>query len=53
MPQSAPEEPPRGPATVAAVVAFYFVVSISLVYINKVLFSTPGMSVGAPIFITW
>jgi hypothetical protein len=38
---------------VAAVVAFYFVVSISLVYSNKVLFSSEGTSLDAPLFVTW
>lgn len=41
------------PLVVAAVVAFYFVVSISLVFVNKTLLSSPGSSIEAPIFVTW
>jgi GDP-fucose transporter C1 len=38
---------------IAGVVAFYFVVSISLVFINKALLSEDAVSVPAPLFITW
>jgi GDP-fucose transporter C1 len=39
-------------AHIAAVVASYFVISISLVFVNKVLL-TPGASIPAPLFVTW
>ena len=35
------------------VVACYFVISISLVFVNKVLLSTESVSIPAPMFITW
>ena len=41
------------PGKVAAVVGFYFVISISLVFLNKVLLSSPGASIDAPMFVTW
>jgi len=44
---------PIKPGKVAAVVAFYFVISISLVFLNKVLLSSPGASIDAPLFVTW
>jgi GDP-fucose transporter C1 len=44
---------PTKPSVVAAVVAFYFVISISLVFVNKTLLSSPGASIEAPIFVTW
>ena len=39
--------------TIAGVVAFYFFVSISLVFTNKVLLSDDSLSVPAPMFVTW
>ena len=38
---------------IAGVVAFYFFVSISLVFTNKVLMSSDKLSVPAPMFVTW
>lgn len=38
---------------VASVVAAYWVVSISMVYLNKVLLSNPDASIPAPLFVTW
>ena len=40
-------------AYIASVVATYWVVSISMVYLNKVLMSNEGISVPAPLFVTW
>ncbi len=39
-------------ASIAAVVAAYFIISISLVFVNKVLL-TEGASIPAPLFVTW
>lgn len=48
------DEPQHASTTkVVAVVAFYFVISISLVFLNKVLLSSPGTSIDAPLFVTW
>lgn len=38
---------------VASVVSTYWFVSISMVYLNKVLMSNEQMSIPAPIFVTW
>lgn len=38
---------------IASVVALYWFVSISMVYLNKVLMSSEGMSIPAPLFVTW
>lgn len=38
---------------VASVVALYWFVSISMVYLNKVLMSSEGISISAPLFVTW
>eukprot|EP00871_Galdieria_phlegrea_P000002 jgi/Galph1/1001/GphlegSOOS_G5814.1 len=38
---------------VVAAVSFYWLVSISLVFINKLLFSGDSFKVDAPLFITW
>jgi len=38
---------------IASVVATYWVVSISMVYLNKILMSSEGVSIDAPLFITW
>ena len=38
---------------IASVVATYWFVSISMVYLNKVLMSNDGISIPAPLFITW
>ena len=38
---------------IALVVAFYFFVSISLVFTNKLLLSNDTLSIPAPLFVTW
>ena len=38
---------------IASVVATYWFVSISMVYLNKVLMSSDAVSIEAPLFITW
>ena len=38
---------------VAGVIASYWVVSISMVYLNKMLLSNPEASISAPLFVTW
>ena len=38
---------------VASVIASYWLVSISMVYLNKVLLSSADTSIAAPLFITW
>mmetsp|Transcript_14403 Transcript_14403/g.40012 ORF Transcript_14403/g.40012 Transcript_14403/m.40012 type:complete len:384 (-) Transcript_14403:76-1227(-) len=38
---------------IASVVATYWFVSISMVYLNKVLMSSEGISIPAPLFVTW
>jgi GDP-fucose transporter C1 len=38
---------------IASVVGTYWVVSISMVYLNKVLMSNEGISIPAPLFVTW
>ena len=38
---------------VTTVVAVYWIVSISMVYLNKVLLSNEDASIPAPIFVTW
>ena len=38
---------------IASVVALYWFVSISMVYLNKALMSSEGVSIDAPIFVTW
>jgi GDP-fucose transporter C1 len=38
---------------IATVVAIYWFVSISMVYLNKILMSSEGVSIPAPLFITW
>jgi GDP-fucose transporter C1 len=38
---------------IASVVGTYWVVSISMVYLNKILMSSEGVSIDAPLFITW
>lgn len=38
---------------IASVVATYWFVSISMVYLNKVLMSNEGVSIPAPLFVTW
>ncbi|GAX21760.1 solute carrier family 35 (GDP-fucose transporter), member C1 [Fistulifera solaris] len=40
-------------AYIASVVATYWIVSISMVYLNKVLMSSDTVSIPAPLFITW
>merc|ERR1712038_92562 len=38
---------------IASVVATYWFVSISLVFVNKYLLSDPDLKLDAPLFITW
>mmetsp|Transcript_31566 Transcript_31566/g.48421 ORF Transcript_31566/g.48421 Transcript_31566/m.48421 type:complete len:376 (+) Transcript_31566:205-1332(+) len=38
---------------VSSVVATYWFVSISMVYLNKILMSNDGISINAPLFVTW
>lgn len=38
---------------IASVVSTYWVVSISMVYLNKILMSNEGISITAPLFVTW
>jgi GDP-fucose transporter C1 len=38
---------------VASVVAAYWFISISMVYLNKILMSNEGISIPAPLFVTW
>lgn len=38
---------------IASVVASYWVVSISMVYLNKILLSNQDASIPAPMFVTW
>jgi hypothetical protein len=38
---------------IATVIASYWVVSISMVYLNKILLSSPDASIPAPLFVTW
>jgi GDP-fucose transporter C1 len=38
---------------IASVVSAYWVVSISMVYLNKILLSNPEASIPAPLFVTW
>mmetsp|Transcript_31666 Transcript_31666/g.46969 ORF Transcript_31666/g.46969 Transcript_31666/m.46969 type:complete len:359 (-) Transcript_31666:56-1132(-) len=40
-------------AYIASVVATYWFVSISMVYLNKVLMSNDALSIPAPLFVTW
>ena len=38
---------------IASVVATYWFVSISMVYLNKILMSNDDISIPAPLFVTW
>lgn len=38
---------------VASVISAYWVVSISMVYMNKMLLSNEQASISAPLFVTW
>lgn len=38
---------------VASVIATYWIVSISMVYLNKMLLSNEQASIAAPLFVTW
>lgn len=38
---------------VAQVISLYWVVSISMVYLNKILLSNEEASIPAPLFVTW
>lgn len=40
-------------AYIASVVGTYWLVSISMVYLNKILMSNDGISIPAPLFVTW
>mmetsp|Transcript_6538 Transcript_6538/g.8494 ORF Transcript_6538/g.8494 Transcript_6538/m.8494 type:complete len:376 (+) Transcript_6538:149-1276(+) len=40
-------------AYIATIVATYWFVSISMVYLNKILMSSEGISIPAPLFVTW
>jgi solute carrier family 35 (GDP-fucose transporter), member C1 len=40
-------------AYIAYVITIYWFVSISMVYLNKVVLSTPHASIQAPLFVTW
>mmetsp|Transcript_18966 Transcript_18966/g.42222 ORF Transcript_18966/g.42222 Transcript_18966/m.42222 type:complete len:326 (+) Transcript_18966:131-1108(+) len=44
---------PNSLAYVASVIASYWVVSISMVYLNKMLLSNEDASISAPLFVTW
>lgn len=49
-----PDGAPRhGPYYVASVVALYWVVSISMVFLNKLLMTNGELSIPAPLFVTW
>jgi len=41
------------PMYIASVVVTYWFVSISMVYLNKLLMSNEGVSINAPLFVTW
>ena len=47
------EEVKPATAAVIRVIASYWVVSISMVYLNKMLLSNPEYSIPAPLFVTW
>jgi len=38
---------------VASVISTYWAVSISMVYLNKMLLSNEDASISAPLFVTW
>lgn len=38
---------------ITSVIASYWIVSISMVYLNKVLLSSADASISAPLFVTW
>jgi len=46
-------EQPATTSKIASVVAFYFVISISLVFVNKTILSSEELSIPAPLFVTW
>ena len=46
-------EQKHGYGYVASVIASYWVVSISMVYLNKILLSNEEASISAPLFVTW
>ena len=45
--------PASGTMYVASVITTYWVVSISMVYLNKMLLSNEQASIAAPLFVTW
>lgn len=44
---------PNNAMYVASVITTYWVVSISMVYLNKILLSNEQASISAPLFVTW
>jgi hypothetical protein len=44
---------PNNAMYVASVITTYWVVSISMVYLNKILLSNEEASISAPLFVTW
>jgi solute carrier family 35 (GDP-fucose transporter), member C1 len=47
------EKPGSSVAYVTSVIVAYWVVSISMVYLNKILLSNEEASIPAPMFVTW
>ena len=47
------EKPKSGSLQIFKIVAAYWCVSISMVYLNKVLLSNENASIPAPMFVTW
>ena len=44
---------PNTTVYIAGVITTYWVVSISMVYLNKILLSNQDASISAPLFVTW
>lgn len=53
LPKAVEEKPTTNFSYVASVVASYWIVSISMVYLNKMLLSNADSSIPAPLFVTW
>lgn len=51
--QRRPTEPQYPPALVAIVVAFYFVISLAVVFLNKFILSSSEYKFPYPLFVTW
>mmetsp|Transcript_6676 Transcript_6676/g.9750 ORF Transcript_6676/g.9750 Transcript_6676/m.9750 type:complete len:384 (+) Transcript_6676:1-1152(+) len=51
--QDYPETMSGNSTYIASVVAAYWFVSISMVYLNKILMSSEEVSINAPLFVTW